>query len=523
VVAKDENSDGLLVILTPQDMTEPTKTADRLKAFAKLPGKPVLASWMGGSAAAAGERILNDAGIPTFGYPDTAARIFNYMWRYTYNLAGLYETPTLAEEPANPGAASRQLQEARAAGRTVLTEYESKQLLAAYGIPTVETRLALTEDVAVAEAEALGFPVVVKLHSLTVVHKTDVGGVRLNLQDGAAVRAAFRGIRERLEELGRAEAFNGVTVQPMVRLDGYELILGSSVDTQFGPVLLFGTGGILVEVFKDRALALPPLNTTLARRMMEQTRIHEALRGVRGRKPVDLGALERLMVRFSRLVVEQRWVKEVDINPLLASPERLLVLDARVVLHPPTVTEAELPRLAIEPYPQQYVAPFRMVNGEELCLRPIRPEDEPRMVEFHRTLSEQTVFLRYAGLMQLSTRVAHERLSRICFNDYTRELALVAERAGGEILGVGRLTRLRGTGDAEFAILISDAVQKQGLGTELLRRLVDVGRDWGMRRIVADILSGNRPMQAISRKLGFAILPHEELSPDMVKAVKALD
>ena len=523
VVAKDANSDGLLVILTPQDMTEPTKTAERLKAFAKLPGKPLLASWMGGAAAAAGERILNDAGIPTFGYPDTAARIFNYMWRYTYNLAGLYETPTLAEEPANRDAARRQLQEAREAGRTLLTEYESKQLLAAYGIPTVETRLATTEEAAVAQAEALGFPVVLKLHSLTVVHKTDVGGVRLNLPDAAAVRAAFRGIRERLEALGRAEAFNGVTVQPMVRLDGYELILGSTVDAQFGPVLLFGTGGILVEVFKDRALALPPLNTTLARRMMEQTRIHEALRGVRGRKPVDLGALERLMVRFSRLVVEQRWVKEVDINPLVASPERLLALDARVVLHPPLVTEGELPRLAIEPYPLRYVAPYRMVNGEELCLRPIRPEDEPRMVEFHRSLSEQTVFLRYAGLMHVNTRVAHERLSRICFNDYARELALVAERADGEILGVGRLTRLRGTGDAEFAILISDSVQRQGLGTELLRRLVAVGRDWGMRRIVADILAGNRAMQTISRKLGFAILPHEELAPDMVKAVKVLD
>jgi acetyltransferase len=523
VTGKDPNSDGLLVILTPQDMTEPTKTADRLKPYAKLHGKPVLASWMGGSEVAAGERILNDAGIPTFGYPDTAARIFNYMWRYSYNLAGLYETPTLAEEHAPArDEARRQVDEARAAGRTLLTEYESKRLLAAYGIPTVETRLALTEDAAVAEAESLGYPVVVKLHSRTVSHKSDVGGVRLDLPDADAVRAAFRGIRERLVELGQPGAFDGVTVQPLVRLDGYELIVGSSVDAQFGPVLLFGAGGTLVEVFKDRALGLPPLNTTLARRMMEQTRIHEALSGVRGRPPVDLAALERLMVRFSRLVVEQRFVKEVDINPLLASPERLLALDARVVLHPPEVTEAELPRLAIEPYPRQYVAPYRMPSGEEVLLRPIRPEDEPRMAEFHRTLSEHTVFLRYAGLLQLSTRVAHERLARICFNDYARELALVAERKSGELLGVGRLTRLRGTLDAEFAILISDAAQKQGLGTELLRRLVDIGRDWGMQRIVADILAGNRPMQTISRKLGFSILPHEELSPDMVKAVKVL-
>ncbi|TQF17094.1 bifunctional acetate--CoA ligase family protein/GNAT family N-acetyltransferase [Myxococcus llanfairpwllgwyngyllgogerychwyrndrobwllllantysiliogogogochensis] len=523
VAGKDPNSDGLLVILTPQDMTEPTQTADRLKPYAKLSGKPVLASWMGGSEVVAGERILNDAAIPTFGYPDTAARIFNYMWRYSYNLAGLYETPTLAEEPTGGRDAARRLVDAaRAQGRTLLTEHESKQLLAAYGIPTVETRLATTEEDAVAQAQALGYPVVLKLHSFTVTHKTDVGGVRLDLPDAEAVRAAFRGIRERLVELGQGEAFDGVTVQPMVKLGGYELIVGSSLDPQFGPVLLFGAGGTLVEVFKDRALGLPPLNTTLARRMMEQTRILQALRGVRGAKPVDLPALERLLVRFGQLVVEQRLVKEVDINPLLASPERLLALDARVVLHPPDVTEAELPRLAIEPYPQQYVSPFKMKSGEELLLRPIRPEDEPKMERFHRTLSEQTVFLRYAGLMQLSTRVAHERLARICFNDYAREMALVAERRGGEILGVGRLTRLRGTRDAEFAILISDEVQHQGLGSEMLRRLVEVGRAWGMQRIVADILAGNRAMQNVSKRLGFSILPHEELAPDMVKAVKVL-
>ncbi|WP_140864128.1 bifunctional acetate--CoA ligase family protein/GNAT family N-acetyltransferase [Myxococcus xanthus] len=523
ITGKDEGSDGLLVILTPQDMTEPTQTADRLKPYAKLHGKPVLASWMGGSEVAAGERILNDAGIPTFGYPDTAARIFNYMWRYTYNLAGLYETPALAQaERSARDEVRRWVESARAEGRTLLTEFESKKLLAAYGIPSVETRLAVTEDAAVAEAAALGFPVVVKLHSLTVTHKTDVGGVRLNLPDAEAVRAAFRDIRTRLEAMGQGSAFDGVTVQPMVRLDGYELIVGSSVDAQFGPVLLFGAGGTLVEVFRDRALGLPPLNTTLARRMMEQTRIYEALKGVRGRRPVDLKALEQLMVRFSQLVAEQRFVKEVDINPLLASPERLLALDARVVLHPAAVTEAELPKLAIEPYPNQYVAPYRLRSGEEILLRPIRPEDEPKMAEFHRTLSEQTVFLRYAGLMQLSTRVAHTRLSRICFNDYAREMALVAERKDGELLGVGRLTRLRGTRDAEFAILISDPVQRQGLGAEMLKRLVDIGRDWGMERIVADILAGNRAMQTISRKLGFSILQHEELSPDMVKAVKVL-
>jgi acetyltransferase len=526
VAGADENSDGLLVILTPQDMTEPTQTADRLKPYARM-GKPVLASWMGGSEVAAGERILNDAGIPTFGYPDTAARIFNYMWRYSYNLSALYETPTLAEEPTGDARerARELIQSARAAGRTVLTEYESKRLLAAYGIPTVETRLASTVDEAVAQAEAIGYPVVVKLHSHVITHKTDVDGVRLNLGSAAAVREAVEGIRQKLGELGQAEAYHGVTVQPMAKLDGYELIVGSSLDVQFGPVLLFGAGGILVEVFQDRALGLPPLNTTLARRMMERTRIYEALKGVRGRPPVDLAALEKLLVRFSQLVVEQRLIKEVDINPLLASHERLLALDARVVLHEPGVAESALPPLAIQPYPHQYAWRWKAKNGEELILRPIRPEDEPGMVAFHRALSEQSVFMRYAGMMRLDQRVAHERLARICFIDYAREMALVVENPksdGGEIVGVGRLTRLHGTRDGEFAMLISDRMQCQGLGSELLQRLVDIGREWGLARIVADILSGNGPMQKVCRKLGFQILGAEDPRAEMVKAVKLL-
>ena len=283
--------DGMLVILTPQDMTNPTQIAEKLKPYAKGFGKPVLASWMGGAEVAAGEQILNHAGIPTFQFPDSAVRAFNYMWRYSYNLKGLYETPTLpqhADAEVQRGKAGRILREAREQGRTILTEYESKQLLTAYGIPTVETRIAVTEEDAVQAAQEIGYPMVLKLHSLTITHKTDVGGVLLNLRDADAVRKGFEGIRASVTGKAGAEHFQGVTVQPMVKLEGYELIVGSSLDSQFGPVMLFGTGGQLVEVFRDRALALPPLNSTLARRMMEQTRIFKALQGVRGRKPVDI-------------------------------------------------------------------------------------------------------------------------------------------------------------------------------------------------------------------------------------------
>src|SRR5208337_1516472 len=260
---------------------------------------------------------------------------FHYMWQYSYNLQGLYQTPVLPGEVNGLGSgaaeAARIIENVRNSGRTILTEVESKRLLSAYGIPTVPTEVATTAEEAVKLAEKFGYPVVLKLYSETISHKTDVGGVRLNLGDPKAVQDAFNNIQCSVTEKAGAMHFQGVAVQPMVRLHGYELIIGSSLDSQFGPVLLFGTGGQLVEVFKDSALALPPLNTTLARRMMEATRIYQALRGVRGRQPVDMGALEKLMVQFSYLVVEQRWIKEIDINPLLASSERLIALDARVV------------------------------------------------------------------------------------------------------------------------------------------------------------------------------------------------
>jgi acetyltransferase len=514
IAAQDPNSDALLAVLTPQAMTDPTQTAEQLKQVVLPAGKPLLASWMGGAEVAAGEAILNRANIPTFAYPDMAARAFQYMWRYSQNLRSLYETPV---HPADDAAdapdralAARIIEEARDAGRTLLTEAESKQLLAAYRIPTIETRAAASAADAVRCANQLGYPVVLKLLSHTITHKTDVGGVRLDLRSAREVRRAYRAIKAAVcERVGR-EHFLGVTVQPMINTDGYELIVGSSLDAQFGPVLLFGAGGQLVEVFQDRALALPPLTTTLARRMMERTRIFTALKGVRGRAAVDLPALEELLVRFSQLVAEQRWIKEIDINPLLVSADRLLALDARMVLHGPDVAECALPRLTIRPYPTQYVAAWTLRDGTPITIRPIRPEDEPLMIAFHQTLSEQSVYLRYFHALALSQRVAHERLIRICFTDYDREIALVAEHndpTSGvrEIIAVGRLIKLHGTDTAEFALVISDRFQRCGLGAELLRRLLEVGREERIGRIVAEILPENSAMLHICQRLGFQL------------------
>lgn len=522
---QDTNSDGLLVILTPQAMTEPTLTAERLKHYATSTGKTILASWMGGATIAGGNAILQRANIPTFPYPDTAAQIFNYMWNYVSNLRSLYETPLppqdIAQDDPDRAAVTRLIATAQQSHKSLLNEFESKQLLAAYGIPTVETRVAYSAHEAIKCAEEIGYPVVLKLFSDTITHKTDVGGIQLNLKGTDAVRNAYHAIAAAVTAKVGAEHFLGVTVQPMISLDGYELIIGSSLDPQFGPVLLFGSGGQLVEVYQDHSLALPPLTTTLARRMMERTRIFAALQGTRGRPAVDLTALEQLLVRFSYLVAEQRQIKEIEINPLLASQGRLLALDARVVLHQLDRDANTVPRLAIRPYPQQYVQSWTLHDGTQVTLRPIRPEDEPLMIKFHETLSERSVYFRWLQVLGLSQRTAHDRLIGVCFIDYDREMAIVADyyhpqTQQHEIIGVGRLIKTSWANEAEFAVIVTDHFQKQGLGAELLRQLIQFGRDEKLQRLTGTILLDNRGMQNICRKLGMQL----QYSPeeDVIKA-----
>lgn len=515
IAARDPESDGLLVILTPQAMTDPLKTAEALTAYARLEGKPLLASWMGGPDVAAGVSALNAANIPTFQYPDAAAEAFCYMWRYSLKLRLLYETPALstafADGAVDRAGARKMLDDAVKAGRTLLTEAESKQLLASYGIPVIDTRVVRSEEEAVKVAEELGYPVVLKLYSETITHKTDVGGVKLNLESPDEVRGAYATIQSSVKEKVGVEHFLGVTVQPMADPSGYELIVGSSLDPQFGQVLLFGTGGQLVEVFKDNSLALPPLNMNLARWMIEETKISAALKGVRGRDPVDMDALAHILVRFSRLIAEQPRIKELDINPLLASPKQMLALDARVVLHGADVADADLPRMAIRSYPIEYVwRGMKLKDGKTATIRPIRPEDEPLVVQFHQKLSEETMYKRFLGQLSLDERVAHERLVRMCFIDYNREIALVAVRKSeepgqNEIVGMGRLVRIRNSPNAEFALLVRDDTQNSGVGRLLLSQLVEVARGEGYARLVANILPDMKSMIHLCRKMGFRV------------------
>ncbi|HEY2827330.1 MAG TPA: acetate--CoA ligase family protein, partial [Pirellulales bacterium] len=352
IVATAPECDGLLAILAPTAIADPAETAFHLAELIKPTDKPLLTSWLGGSQMAPGVQILNQANIPTFTYPDAAARTFQYTWQYSQALHALYETPLLSDDGGSRESQYRAadvIQRVLSSGRTLLTEPEAKEVLMAYGIPTVETRIATTATQAIQRAHQIGYPVVVKLYSKTITHKTDVGGVKLNLQTDDQVAQAFESIGTAVTNATGPGNFEGVTVQPMIRLDGYELIIGSKVDAQFGPVIAFGMGGQLVEVFKDRALGLPPLTSTLARRMMERTKIYSALKGIRGRRPVDLPALEELLVRFSRLILQQPRISEIEINPLFASDKLLIALDARVVLHPAAYANADLPQPVIRP------------------------------------------------------------------------------------------------------------------------------------------------------------------------------
>ena len=447
---KDPNNDALLIILTPQAMTEPTGTAERLKLLASTHQKPILACWMGGDAVAQAQSLLNACGIPTFTQPDAAAHAFCLMAQYSSNLRGLYETPVLVTDSpkeTHPEQVENFLREAREAGRTLLTEIEGKAILCSYGIPVVETRPAIDEQQTV------------------------------------------------------------------------ELILGKRVDPNFGPIILFGAGRELVDAWHDRAIGLPPLNATLAKRLMERTRTYVALKG--SRPQADLAALENLLIRFSQLATEQPLIREIDVNPLLASSGGTNALGVRMILFEPHLPAASLSKLVIRPYPTQYVHEWKLPDGTTVAIRPIRPEDESLMIDFHKSLSEETVHLRYFGLLKGEALITHERLARICFSDYDREIALVTEtiqtdRQQRQIIAVARLIKARGANEAELAIVISDDWQGKGLGTKLLGDLLTIGRREAVERIVGHILPENYVMHRICRKLGFEL--RYETSRDVFRA-----
>jgi acetyltransferase len=502
-------------------MTHPSDTARRVSQLTIPTGKALMAAWMGGALMAEGSEILQNAGIATFTTPEQAIHGMMQLAAYSRTREVLYETPkTIVPDFAASTNERQSFLNALCLDYTsehhnssaILTEVDSKRLLALYGIPTTPIEVAPTADAAVAIASRMGYPVVLKIYSQQITHKTDVGGVVLNLQSDSQVRTAFEQMMARAARERPDAVLQGATVQPMITaVHGAELILGSKQDPIFGSVLMVGLGGITAELFQDRALELPPIQHRLALRMLESLRSWPLLNGYRGRPKANIDQIIEIMLRFSTMITEQPRILEADINPLLIAENQLLALDARFVIAPPSdAATRPYSHLAIRPYPSEFETRFRLEDGAEISLRPIRPEDETSWRAMLQRCSPESLHSRFRTVFKEAT---HEMATRFCFLDYDRELAFVAqETLGGKlpdvdapILGVGRLVTDADRQVAEFAILVEDAWQGRGLGLEIATHCMNVARDWGVQRIVAETRFDEPRMRGILNALGFAM------------------
>lgn len=516
-VVHDQNSDALLIILAPQDMADPINSAKEVIEAIKGIKKPVITSWMGGESVNPGIEILKAAKIPNFRFPDDAAHLFAKMWSHRSDLEDNYITPMPIENESQSehqhAQIKRRLEQIHQEGRTILTEIEAKEILNILQIPTTESYLAKTSDEAVNYANLIGYPVVLKLNSLTITHKSDVGGVKLNIQSANEVEKAFQDIEKNIIRTYSKDHFQGVSVQPMISLKGIELILGSSIDEQFGPTLLFGHGGKLVEILKDKALTLPPVNSTMAYHLMKKTKIYEALKGVRGDKPVNITKLQEIIVTFSNLITYHPIIKECDINPLLVNDEKIVALDARIILHQDL---KNIPKPAIRPYPYTYIKSIT-VGNISLILRPIKPEDEPLIKKFHQGLSPESVKSRFSKNIELSQRISHAKLSKICAADYEKTIAILAIFQG-EVIGIARFIKLSSTSFAIFRAMVTDSMQNKGVGQALLLHLFSIAKMEGIIKLVGTVPKNNQRMLRLVEKMGCNLEEHPK-DPDLLRAI----
>ncbi|MCR9232629.1 MAG: bifunctional acetate--CoA ligase family protein/GNAT family N-acetyltransferase [bacterium] len=509
IVLKDPQVDGVLVALSPQAMTDPTGAAEAVIAAARTSSKPVLTAWMGGGKVQEGIARLNQAGIPTYTTPEQAVRAFMYLVTYARNLQFLNETPRAV--PMNLTLDRARLQElaqvALQQGKSTLSERMSKQLLEAYGIPVSQTVVACSPEEAAARADELGYPVVLKIYSDDITHKSDVGGVELGIASHQKVHEAYARMMQRVAERRPEAHVQGVTVQPMyAEAEGHELIVGAKRDPVFGVVLLIGAGGTTAELYQDRSLELPPLNERLARRALESLRSWPLLNGYRGHAPVDLDRLIEVLIRLSYFVADFPEILELDVNPLLVSPDQVVALDARIIVDLETQPGTSRPysHLAIRPYPKEFSRTVTLKDGTQVLLRPIKPEDEDMWHGLLNSCSPETIRSRFRYSFHGTT---HDMAARFCFIDYDREIAIVAElEVEGEsrILGVGRLIADADHQEAEYAVLVSDEWHGQGLGSILTDYCLEVCRRWGIKRVVAETAADNRRMLNVFQKWDFA-------------------
>jgi len=507
---KDPGVNGAVVIYTPQGKATPVEVAKAIVKYARKADKPIVTAMMGTEEVAEGRQLFYENNVPTYEFPEEAIKTYLYMYHYARNMSSLYETPE--DLPMNMGAPKNYLKiltrNALRAKKTLLSEEDAKKLLVTYGIMATTPHLAPNADEAAIAASNIGYPVVMKIASPDITHKSDVGGVRLNLSSADAVKKAFAemvaGVRKKVPEA----KIEGVTIQKMVSDYDYELIIGSKKDPILGPVIMFGFGGTEAEFFKDIAVGIPPLNQILARRVLERTRTYQMLaKGFRSRPPVNLRLLDEALVRVSNLIVDFPEIKELDINPLVINGDCAVALDARIILDDmvaPKESE-EYAHLIISPYPTRYIQPWRCYDDRQVVLRPIRPEDEPLEHELIAGLSKESARFRFFYIIK---EITHEMLSRFCNIDYDREMAIIAEydaEGRRRNVGVGRLIMEPGGEAGEFAIVVADDFQGNGLGLKLLDSLIGIAQDKGLKSIYGIVLNDNTKMLRLAKKLGFSV------------------
>jgi acetyltransferase len=512
ICLEDQDVDGILVIFTPQGEARPDDLARAVVRLAGQAWKPIIAAWMGGRETQEGIEILFAHDIPTYETPEEAVKTYLYMYNYERNLEILYETPAdIAVDPAAPENALKALvQKALTQGRTVLTEEESKRFLFNYRIPAVRSRVAIDLNQAVRAAKVEGYPAALKIVSPDISYKSDAGGVVLGISSDEELRDEYAKMMHRVRAYCPECAITGVTVQKMVEKIDYEVILGAKKDEDFGTVILFGMGGIGVQIYRDFSIGLPPLNQSLARKLMEETRVYRFLQGYREKPPADLQTLEQIILSFSNLISDFPEIAEMDINPIAFSDGKAFALDARIILDPHYANGASAhPHLIISPYPTKYIVHWRL-SDMDVLLRPIRPEDEPLENEMLTSLSQKTLKERF---FQTISQITHEMHVRLCNIDYEREIAIVAEIKEGEkrrIIGIGRLIMEPDLKKGEFAVIVHDRFQGRGLGYKLVDMAIGIGHEKGLEEIYGFVLSENSRMINMCTKLGCAIELQEE-------------
>jgi acetyltransferase len=510
IIFKEKGLHGLMVILAPQALTAPLAVAERLVQVVKGRAIPVFAVWMGGRDVAAATQFLNDAGIATYATPERAVHAFAYMVQYSRNLEMAREIPPRLERRLDFDRATVRtiVEAADPATSSFLPAVETGNILEAYGICLSPTEVADSAEAAVAIAEKIGWPVAMKILSPDISHKTEADGVHLDLRGKDEVLAAYQKCISGARRFKEQARIDGVTIQRYLARPDYELLLGLKRDDAFGPIIVFGMGGIFTEILRDRALGLPPLNRLLIRRLMEGTRVFKLLGGYRNRPPADMEALEQLLLQLSQLAVDIPEIAELDLNPVLIKDGKPIIVDARILLKP--APKPSPLHLVISPYPAQYELCATAKSGLRLLIRPIQPEDAELFVELFKTLSPTSVYYRFFRHMQ---KLTPEMLAMLTQVDYDRHMALVAieeSSTPARMLGVARIIADPDIAETEFSIMVGDPWQGQGVGAHLLLHLLKVARDQGVKKVWGTVLPENTQMQYLGKKMGFSIKYNRE-------------